>query len=107
MIASGLKLLRSRYQLVAGPLVQDTAAQAWLGIDEDDSKYLIKLSCGRSMGIAPTPSGMRNCEHSTAWAVRLERKTRFSCYATPGSIEMPTASSWLSGRPDTSPSQER
>jgi len=43
MIASGLKLLRSRYHLVAGPLVQDAAAQAWVGVDEDDSKYLIKL----------------------------------------------------------------
>lgn len=43
MIAPGLKLLRSRYQLVAGPLVRDAAAQAWVGVDEDDSKYLIKL----------------------------------------------------------------
>src|SRR5712671_1944193 len=43
MIASGLKLLRSRYQLVSGPLVRDATAQAWLGVDSDDSKYLIKL----------------------------------------------------------------
>lgn len=43
MINPGLKVLRSRYQLVSGPVVSDAAGQAWLGVDEDDSKYLIKL----------------------------------------------------------------
>ncbi len=43
MIRSGLKVLRSRYQLVSGPVVSDAAGQAWLGVDEDASKYLIKL----------------------------------------------------------------
>jgi hypothetical protein len=43
MIAAGLKLLRSRYQLVSGPIVRDVVGQAWIGVDENDSKYLIKL----------------------------------------------------------------
>jgi hypothetical protein len=43
VIASGLKLLRARYELVAGPLVRDAAAEAWRGLDEDDSEFLVKL----------------------------------------------------------------
>lgn len=43
MIAKGGKLLRARYQLLAGPITRDDAGQAWLGIDEEDAKYLIKL----------------------------------------------------------------
>ena len=43
MIRRGQKVLRSRYQLVSGPLGTDDAGQAWIGVDEDDAKYLIKI----------------------------------------------------------------
>jgi len=43
MIAAGSWVLRSRYRLVSGPIVSDLAGQAWLGVDEDGSSYLIKL----------------------------------------------------------------
>src|SRR5262245_29943756 len=43
MISTGLKVLRSRYRLVSGPIVTDAASQAWIGVDENDSRYLIKL----------------------------------------------------------------
>lgn len=43
MIAQGLKLLRSRYRLLAGPLVKDAVSQSWVGVDDEDSKYLLKL----------------------------------------------------------------
>ena len=43
MIASGTELLRSKYRLLSGPITKDVVGQAWLGVDEDDTHYLIKL----------------------------------------------------------------
>ena len=43
MIASGTELLRSKYRVLSGPITTDKAGQAWLGVDEDDTQYLIKL----------------------------------------------------------------
>ena len=43
MLTTGVQLLRSRYRLITGPILDDGASQAWLGIDEDDSKFLIKV----------------------------------------------------------------
>src|SRR3954462_15547840 len=43
MIRQGLKVLRSRYQLVSGPVFADAAGQTWIGVDDNDTRYLIKL----------------------------------------------------------------
>src|SRR5882724_2764264 len=43
MINPGVRVLRSRYQLISGPVVRDEAGQAWLAVDDDDSKFLVKL----------------------------------------------------------------
>ena len=43
MVASGTELLRSKYRLLSGPITTDVAGQAWLGVDEDDTQYLIKI----------------------------------------------------------------
>jgi serine/threonine protein kinase len=43
MLKTGVRLLRSRYKLVAGPVLDETISQAWLGVDEDDSRFLIKV----------------------------------------------------------------
>jgi serine/threonine protein kinase/DNA polymerase III delta prime subunit len=39
----GLKVLRARYRLVSGPVVADVAGEAWIGVDDNDSRYFIKL----------------------------------------------------------------
>lgn len=43
MIKAGNELLRSKYRLISGPITKDAVGQAWLGIDEDDTQYLIKV----------------------------------------------------------------
>ena len=43
MIEAGLQILRSRYQLVSGPVESDLVGETWIGVDEDDSRHLIKL----------------------------------------------------------------
>ena len=43
MLTTGIRLLRSRYKLVTGPILNDGISQAWLGVNEDDSKFLIKV----------------------------------------------------------------
>ena len=43
MLASGTELLRSKYRLLSGPIATDVAVQAWLGVDEDDTQFLIKI----------------------------------------------------------------
>ncbi len=43
MLAPGVRLLRSRYRLVAGPVLEDSISQAWIGTDEDDTKFIIKV----------------------------------------------------------------
>ena len=43
MLKTGVRLLRSRYKLVAGPVLDETISQAWLGVDEDDNRFLIKV----------------------------------------------------------------
>ena len=43
MIESGTELLRSKYRLISGPITKDIVGQSWLGVDEDDTQYLIKL----------------------------------------------------------------
>lgn len=43
MIASGTELLRSKYRLLSGPITEDVVGQAWVGVDEDDTQYLVKL----------------------------------------------------------------
>lgn len=42
MLSRNVRLLRSRYKLVAGPVHDESISQAWLGVDEDDNKVLIK-----------------------------------------------------------------
>ena len=42
MLNLGVRLLRSRYKLVTGPVLDESISQAWLAVDEDDSKFLIK-----------------------------------------------------------------
>ena len=39
----GDRLLRSRYSLVEGPLHDDGISQAWLGVNEEDSAFLVKV----------------------------------------------------------------
>ena len=43
MARIGDRLLRSRYTLLTGPLLDDGISQAWLGRNEEDSTFLIKL----------------------------------------------------------------
>jgi serine/threonine protein kinase len=43
MINPGVRVLRSRYQLISGPVVRDEAGQGWLAVDDDDSRFLVKL----------------------------------------------------------------
>ena len=43
MLKTGVRLLRSRYKLLAGPVLDETISQAWLGLDEDDNRFLIKV----------------------------------------------------------------
>ena len=43
MLTPGVRLLRSRYKLVTGPVLDEGISQAWLGLNEDDSKFLIKV----------------------------------------------------------------
>ena len=43
MIGPGTELLRSKYRLVSGPITTDAAGQAWLGVDDDDTQYLMKI----------------------------------------------------------------
>ena len=43
MIESGTEILRSKYRLISGPITKDIVGQSWLGVDEDDTQYLIKL----------------------------------------------------------------
>ena len=38
MLSRNVRLLRSRYKLVAGPVHDESISQAWLGVDEDDNK---------------------------------------------------------------------
>ena len=42
MIEPGTDLLRLKYRIISGPITTDDAGQTWLGIDEDDTQYLIK-----------------------------------------------------------------
>ena len=44
MVVPGTELLRSKYRLLsAAPITSDSVAQAWLGVDQDDAQYLIKV----------------------------------------------------------------
>ena len=43
MLTTGVRLLRSRYKLVTGPILDDGISQAWLGLNEEDSTFLIKV----------------------------------------------------------------
>ena len=43
MLTAGVRLLRARYKLTAGPILEEGVSQAWLGVNEDDSKFLIKV----------------------------------------------------------------
>lgn len=43
MLKTGVALLGSRYKLMAGPILAEPISQSWLGVNEDDSKYLIKV----------------------------------------------------------------
>ena len=43
MLTTGVRLLRSRYKLVKGPILDDGISQAWLGLNEEDSTFLIKV----------------------------------------------------------------
>ena len=43
MLTMGVRLLRSRYKLVTGPLLDNGISQAWLGVNEEDSTLLIKV----------------------------------------------------------------
>lgn len=43
MIRCGQQVLRSRYQLVSGPLGNEDTGQSWIGVDEDDTTYLVKI----------------------------------------------------------------
>ena len=43
MVKPGSELLRSKCRLVSGPVTTDAVAQAWLGVDEDDIPYLVKI----------------------------------------------------------------
>ena len=43
MLRIGGQLLRSRYKLVSGPILDEGISQAWLGLNEDDNKFLIKV----------------------------------------------------------------
>ena len=43
MLTPGVRLLRSRYKLVTGPVLDEGISQAWLGLNEDDNKFLIKV----------------------------------------------------------------
>lgn len=38
-----MELLKAKYRLVSGPVTTDAAAQAWLGVDEENTQYLIKI----------------------------------------------------------------
>ena len=42
MLTTGVRLLRSRYKLVTGPIFDDGISQTWLGVNEEDSTILIK-----------------------------------------------------------------
>ena len=43
MLTIGVQLLRSRYKLVSRPVIDEGFSQAWLGLSEDDNKFLIKV----------------------------------------------------------------
>lgn len=43
MIEAGNELLRSKYRLISGPITKDSVGQAWLGVDEDDTQFLVKV----------------------------------------------------------------
>ena len=44
MLRPGTEILRAKYRLLPpGPIALDAAAEAWLGVDEDDTQYLIKI----------------------------------------------------------------
>jgi len=43
MLATGVHILRSRCRLVAGPVLDGQISQSWIGIDEDDNKFLVKV----------------------------------------------------------------
>ena len=44
MLCPGTEILRAKYRLLPpDPIATDAAAEAWLGVDEDDTQYLIKI----------------------------------------------------------------
>lgn len=43
MLATGVHILRSRYRLVTGPVFNGEISQSWIGIDEDDNRFLVKV----------------------------------------------------------------
>lgn len=42
-ITTGSQLLRGRYQLVGESIATDGRSQSWTGVDDDDSRYIIRL----------------------------------------------------------------
>jgi hypothetical protein len=43
MLTPGVRLLRSRYKILAGPILDEGISQAWRGLSEDDNRFLIKV----------------------------------------------------------------
>ena len=44
MLPPDTEILRAKYRLLSSvPIAPDAAAEAWLGVDEDDTQYLIKI----------------------------------------------------------------
>ena len=97
MIATGLRVLRSRYLLISRFPIQDGLGETWLGIDDDDDKYLIKLwaFAGDRPDDLQRALWDRELRTPTGWGVPPVPKSPCSSCGMPGSTEKLAASLWF------------
>ncbi len=74
MISPGVQLLRSRYRVVEVPIVRDEISETWIGADEEDSEFLIKLW--------PYEGGTPDNLHRALWDAEL--RTLYRLGSSPG-----------------------
>ena len=75
-MSPGVQLLRSRYRAVQGPIVKDEISETWIGADEKDSEFLIK--------IWPYEGDTPDDLHRALWDTEL--RTLYRVGSSPGGV---------------------